>query len=79
MVGALYLLTTLVVVAVAGWVRTVLALPELFLTLLRGAAFVGFPLALAWHYPDLGHHGAPPGGAAASGGSVSEGEREVDR
>ena len=61
-VGAGYVATAWVVLRVAAWVRPIFALPELFLVLLRWGVVLGLPVAvlLAWHYPRLGHHGAPP-------------------
>ncbi len=61
-VGAGYLAVAWVVLRVAEGARVVLVLPELFLVLLRWGVGLGLPLALllAWHYPSLGHHGAPP-------------------
>ena len=67
-VGAGYVVAAWVVMRVAGWARVVLVLPELFLVLLRWGVGLGLPVALllAWHYPSLGHHGAPPSEEDAS-------------
>lgn len=67
-VGAGYAVTAWVVMRVAAWARVVFALPDLFLVLLRWGVGLGLPVAilLAWHYPSLGHHGAPPPGAGDS-------------
>ena len=61
-VGAVYALTAWVVLRVALWARGIFALPDLFLVLLRWGMALGVPVALllAWHYPSLGHDGAPP-------------------
>lgn len=50
------------VLVVAIRVRVLLALPASFVEILRWSLFGGFAVAvvLAWHYPKLGHHGAPP-------------------
>ena len=46
----------------AGWLRRTLALPESFDLLIRGALLVGVPIAIwiAWHFPQIGHHGREP-------------------
>ncbi len=48
-----------VVFQIAKWFRRVLALPSLFESLLLYGLLGGFllALALAWHYPKLGHGG----------------------
>ena len=58
-----YVCVAVLVIAVADWVRPVLALPASFPRLLRGLLALGLPVALllAWHYPKLGHHGMNPG------------------
>ena len=61
--GLAYGLVAFLVLGVAGWARGVLALPESFLRMLRLMLGVGFPIGLliAWNYPQIGHHGEPPG------------------
>lgn len=56
LVLAVYVVVGWLVMGLAGWLRRVLALPELFDVLLRAGLLVGFPIAavLAWHYPRLG-------------------------
>lgn len=63
LVGLAYGVVAVLVFAVAGWVRPILALPAAFPRMLRMMVGVGFPVALliAWHYPNIGHHGAVPG------------------
>jgi hypothetical protein len=67
------------VLMAAAWVRPVLALPAAFTTLLRGAVVVGLPfaLALAWHYPKLGHHGIHPDHEGPPGGGLEHPSGEV--
>jgi hypothetical protein len=62
MVLTVYVVVAWTVLGVTDWLRRVLALPELFDTLLRGGMVVGLPVAalLAWKYPVLGHGGAVP-------------------
>ena len=64
LVGLAYGVVAAFVLSVAGWIRPILALPADFPRLLRVMVTVGFPIALliAWHYPNIGHHGAPPEG-----------------
>ena len=64
--GLAYGAVGLLVLAVAGWVRPVLALPAAFPRMLRVMLLGGFPVALliAWHYPRIGHHGGTPQGPA---------------
>ncbi len=52
-----YLPVAWIVLGFAGWLRRVLALPQLFDSLLRGGLVLGLPLAalLAWKYPELGN------------------------
>lgn len=63
LVGLAYGVVAALVLGVAGWIRPVLALPATFPRMLRVMVAVGFPIALliAWHYPNIGHHGAGPG------------------
>lgn len=74
LVLAVYIVVAWFVDDAAGWFRRVLALPELFETLLRGGLWIGGPMAalLAWHYPSLGEGGRSvdaekPGEPAESG------------
>ncbi len=48
-----------IVLVLAGWLATLLALPPLFDTLLRWGLVLGLPCALliAWYYPRIGQHG----------------------
>jgi hypothetical protein len=62
-VGAVLLVYAVVGVVVligAGWLRQLLALPDLFEELLRGGLLLGVPVAavVAWRYPTLGDGGA---------------------
>ena len=51
-----YVLVAWVALQVANWLRGILALPPIFLTLVTGLILAGIPVSilLAWHYPELG-------------------------
>lgn len=59
-----YAAVTWVVLKGSDWLRRVLALPELFETLLVAGLVLGVPVAvlMAWKYPELGHGGKADGG-----------------
>lgn len=66
-VAGVYALGALVMVPVVAFVRDLLFLPPLFVTLARAFLVAGLPVALlvAWRYPDVG---LGPDGEGGSGG-----------
>lgn len=81
LVVLIYVAVGWVVLGAGGWLRRVLALPQLFQTLLALGLMVGLPVAaiLAWKYPDLGPDARGsnegPVGDGRSEGSVGHGRR----
>jgi hypothetical protein len=57
-----YVVVAWIVIALAGQVQPLLALPGSFVRILRAGLGLGLPVALlvAWNYPRIGHHGAHP-------------------
>lgn len=68
-----YALGAWIVLVGAGWLRPLLALPELFDRLLRLALIGGVPLAVlvAWLYPQMGDSDGATGRSTPSGGRAS--------